>query len=186
MATWQSCMVFEKRPFILIEVFIAIALLTLCAFPLISSSLRTYYYQRDHLIELEMERQAELLFYRILKENLPAGYDAIKTAWKDSKPLNELKLPLGGVKATFYPHYHLYYSANSSSDTHRKVHCGICFPKKEEKLCFLKREKFPYKFDFLVKKIAEKLVGPDAADKEVSLKEQERSTGNVQAADSGE
>ncbi len=180
-------MVFEKRPFILIEVFIAIALLTLCAFPLINSSLRSYYYQRDHLMELELERQAEILFYHILKKELPAQYDAIKKgAWKLSKPLKELKLQLGEVEATFYPHYHLYYSGKSSSDTHRKVHCGICFPKKEERLCSLTIEKFPYKFDFLVKKVAEKSVDPHVTDKEINLTKHERSTGDIQALHSGE
>ncbi|MEM8727755.1 MAG: hypothetical protein AAGE99_03500 [Chlamydiota bacterium] len=141
----------RKQPFILIEIFIAIALLTLCAFPLIGSSIHSYRKQKEQLLVLELERQAELYFYQILKEKIgELDYDSIPTRTTLWKPFKALELSLGEVKAVYYPHYHLYYKPHSKSETHKKVWCEICFPTKKN-LC----PKKPHKFVFLVKKVAE-------------------------------
>ncbi len=178
-------MIFQRRPFILIEVLLAIALLTLCAFPIINASLKSYRYQRDQLIELQLERQAELAFYNVLKEMLPTDYDTLKTARKPFESLGELKLPLEGVEITYYPHFHLYYSGNSSSINYRKLLCRICFPKEKGK-CTVKNKNFPYRFDFLVKKVAEKSIDPHGDNRENSLLEHERPTSDIQTLHSSE
>lgn len=165
-----------KRPFLLIEVFIAIALLTLCAFPIISSSLRSFTFQKEHLIELELERQAELYFYQVLKERASAlDFDTIPSKRVTWTSFKELELSLGEIKRTYYPHYHLYYSSNSKSKTHKKIWCLICFPTTRDHC-----PKLPYKFAFLVKKVAEKSSDPHGNNKEKTLTEHERSSSNIQ------
>ncbi|MCB1116186.1 MAG: hypothetical protein KDK71_06920, partial [Chlamydiia bacterium] len=103
-----------KRPFFLIEIFIAIALLTMCAFPLIHSSVTTFKNRKEKLFQLELARQAELLYYQFLKEsvstilfeNIPY-YNTSCT--KKSPPKTPLP-PLLVLGETFYPHYHLYHT----------------------------------------------------------------------------
>ncbi|MDJ0652291.1 MAG: hypothetical protein QNJ27_04735 [Simkaniaceae bacterium] len=136
----------QKRPFILIEVFIAIALLTLCAFPLIGSSIRSYRVQKKQLLELELERQAELYFYQILKEKIGGfDYDSIPIRDLSQTPFKELELFFGETKIVYYPHYHLYCPSNNK--THKELKCTICFPIKKN------RCQNSYEFNFLVKKV---------------------------------
>lgn len=175
-------MFIQKRPFILIEVFIAIALLTLCAFPLIGSSIHSYRRQKEQLLMLELERQAELYFYQVLKEKVgDLDYDSISTQTASWKPFKELELSLGETKVVYYPHYHLYYNPKSKSETHKKVWCEICFPTKKN-TC----PKNPYKFAFLVKKVAENSSDPHVNNKEKNLKGHEGSPSNIQTIRSGE
>lgn len=141
-------MVIKKRPFVLIEVFIAIALLTLSAFPLIGSSIHSYRKQKELLLSLELEREAELYFYQILKEKVKElSYDAIPTQTAFRTLFPELELSLGAIKEVYHPHYHLYYKASSKSKTDKTVWCKICFPK-DKNSCPEKS----YKFAFLVRK----------------------------------
>ena len=175
-------MLTHKHSFILIEVFIAIALLTLCAFPLISSSIHSYRRQKEQLLMLELERQAELYFYQVLKEKVAdLDYDSIPTQTSLWTPFKELELSLGETKEVYYPHYHLYYKPNSKSETHKKVWCEICFPTKKN-TCLKK----PYKFAFLVKKVAENSSDPHGNNKEKNLKSHEGSPSNIQTIRSGE
>lgn len=179
-------MIIRKQPFILIEVFIAIALLTLCAFPLIGSSFKSYRYQKEHLLKLELERQAELYFYQVLKETVGTlNYDAIPSKKVSWTPFKKLELSLGDIKNTYYPHYHLYYSTKSKSKTHKKVLCRICFPTtKEDCPSFPEKKEEPqkplYKFAFLVKKVAENSLDPHGKNIEKNLKDHERSPSNIQ------
>ncbi|QVL57662.1 MAG: hypothetical protein KFB93_00890 [Simkaniaceae bacterium] len=170
-------MTLRKRPFILIEVFIAIALLTLCAFPLISSSLKSYSFQRARLLELELERQAELYFYKVLHDVVNGlEFDSIPSKTSTWTAFKALELSLGEINTTYYPHYHLFYSPKSKSETHKKVWCHICFATNKDRC-----PKKPYKFAFLVKKVAENSLDPHGNNKEKNLKNHERSPGNVQA-----
>lgn len=172
----------QKRPFILIEVFIAIALLTLSAFPLIGSSIHSYRRQKEYLLLLELERQAELYFYQVLKEKIKElDYDSIPTQTTSWKPFKELELSIGEIKAVYYPHYHLYYNSQSKSETDKKVWCKICFPTNKN-TC----SEEPYKFAFLVKKVAENSLDPHVNNKEKNLKSHERSPSNVQTIRSSE
>jgi len=166
---------FQRRPFILIEVFIAIALLTLCAFPLIGFSLKMYRYQKEQLLMLELERQAELYFYQILKEKI-SNLDFNKVSakhvlWTFSK---ELEILFEGEKQVYYPHYHLYHAPNIKSKTHKNIWCEICFPRKQ-----IGCSKNRYKFAFLAKKVAENSLDPHVKNKEENLKEHERSPKNI-------
>ena len=165
-------MIIRKQPFILIEVFIAIALLTLCAFPLIGSSFKSYRYQKEHLLKLELERQAELYFYQVLKETVGTlNYDAIPSKKVSWTPFKKLELSLGDIKNTYYPH--------------KKVLCRICFPTtKEDCPGFPEKKEEPqkplYKFAFLVKKVAENSLDPHGKNIEKNLKDHERSPSNIQ------
>ena len=135
------------------------ALLSLSAFPLIGASLKSYQYQKEQLFALELERQAELHFYQILKESVGhLHFGELSSKPSIRTPLKDLELSLGGVKKTYYPHYHLYYSANAKSPTHKKLFCMICFPTKK-KYCPNSRKnpskKNVYLFCFLAKKVVE-------------------------------
>ncbi|MCB1071511.1 MAG: hypothetical protein H7A41_03145 [Chlamydiales bacterium] len=175
-------MLIQKRPFILIEVFIAIALLTLCAFPLISSSLHSYRRQKEQLLMLELERQAELYFYQVLKEKVgDLDYDSIPSQTSTWIPFKELELSLGEIKQVYYPHYHLYYMPNLKSKTHKTVWCEICFPTKKN-TC----PKKPYKFVVLVKKVAENSSDQHGNNKEKNIKNHEGSPSNIQTIRSSE
>ena len=152
----------QKQGFVLIEVFIAIALLSLSAFPLISASLHSYQLQKNQLFALELERQAELHFYQVLKESIgDLSFDQISSRPSLWTPFKELKVQLGEVKQTFYPHYHLYYYAQSKSPTHKKLFCSICFPTQKNRCPNSRKkgaqsnQKTPYVFCVLVKKVVE-------------------------------
>lgn len=176
----------QKRPFILIEVFLAIALLSLCAFPLISSSLRSFYSQKKSLLKLELERHAELYFYQVLKKDVSSlNYDKISHKTSLWTPFKDLKLSFDGINQTYYPHYHLYWK-KSDSPTHKKISCDICFPTKKD-YCPNNGEKEnknfrqkPYKFYFLIKKVAEKAVDAHVKTKEKNLKNHEKSSSDIQ------
>lgn len=181
----------HKRPFILIEILITIALLTLSAFPLLSSSLHFFSKQRESLLKLELEREAELHFYSILKHAVPKlYYNEIPVERSNEYPLKEFTHSFGGIKQKYYPHYHLFYAKNSGSETHKKVFCHICFltskvkgerdcPNREGKTkTQFSKEAFP--FAFLVKKVAKNPTDLDGDKKAQEAKGDEKLGGTIQ------
>ena len=123
-----------KKPFILIEIFIAISLLSTCALPLIGSSMMAFKQRKKGLIELELERKAELLYYEFLKDRLSGVvYDEIP--FKNSEPRNfqSYELIIDKQKVTFYPHYHLFHEYPKGPKETMAAKCKICIPKEKGK-----------------------------------------------------
>ncbi|MCB1084707.1 MAG: hypothetical protein KDK60_01245 [Chlamydiia bacterium] len=151
-------MTFEKRPFLLLEILLALGLLALCAFPLLSSQLTCYKKGRETLVQLELERQAELIFYEALKKEIP------KKTWDElsNQPVNSkikdvpFVIDLPGVgKSQWLIHTHLFHCHNNDyTGPNRIIHYDVCFLKKKQKCTNQK----PYARRFLVygKKVEEK------------------------------
>lgn len=165
-----------RRPFILIEIVIAICLLASCAIPLISSSVLAYKKRKNGLIELELERQGELLFYQFLKHHVSnVNYDKIPQYNSESKPFQPLKVIIDDQTLTYHPHYHLFYDHKHAPGETMTAKCKICIPKEKG------RCSSPYyKFAFFVKKVAENSVNPHGNNKEKPLENHERLPGELQ------
>lgn len=165
-----------KRPFILIEIVIAISLLASCALPLISSSMLAFKKRKKELIHLELERQGELLFYRFLKHHLSSVvYDKIPQFTGEPKAFEPLKLEIDGQILTYYPHYHLFYDHKNPPGETMTAKCKICISK-EKGHCSSPY----YKFAFFVKKVAEKSIDPHGNNKEKTFENHERLPSELQ------
>lgn len=85
----------KKRPYLLLELLIAFALLTACLLPLTQNPLTMVGKEREMLQELELAREADLLFadvkQRLYTNKIP--YEKL-IPWDDKK-LTPLKLELG-------------------------------------------------------------------------------------------
>ena len=150
----------NKRPFVLIEILIAIALLSLCAFPLISEPLFSQKTMRKKFFELELEREAEKIYYEILKT--PLEFSKISTKYSQKTKLPPLEISIEGLGTkTYTPHYHLYHSAKKEHENGiYKIHLGICFAD-----CDYKNQRFKYKFEFVGKIVVKKIPDPHSEDK---------------------
>ncbi|MCB1116174.1 MAG: hypothetical protein KDK71_06860 [Chlamydiia bacterium] len=165
-----------KRPFILFEIVIAIALLASCALPLISSSMLAFKKRKMGLIELELERQGELLFYQFLKNNLFfVTYDEILQYKGEPKDFEPFMLTVDDQIITYYPHYHLFYDHKNPPGETMTAKCKICISK-EKGQCSSPH----YKFAFFVKKVAENSADPHGKNKEKSLENHERLPSQLQ------
>ena len=81
-----------KRPFLLLEVLIAIALVALCAYPLITPHYRLAQEKRKLLRNLKVQREADEAFYEAV-QRLYEG----EVAWeKIIKPKKSSKLKVTG------------------------------------------------------------------------------------------
>ncbi len=152
----------HRRPFVLIEVFIAIALLAVCAFPLIRYPLFAYEKQKNHLVAMELQRHAELIFYDVLKHIDEFSWETFPRQKKENPERVEevtISIPfMGKIKRASHCHI---YNAHQKDHPHdvRHLHCDVCFPEKD---CN------PYKFVFFAKKVAEKSKDGDLGDDEGS------------------
>lgn len=151
----------KKRPFVLLEVLLAIAILALAFVPLAGSPFLMFKKQRDELITLELEREAEVIFYNLLK-NFRRYHPDWGFETKHSKSF-EWKEPVtidvqGLGRATYKVHYHLSHRRDKKSHLLYKLWCNICFevPKKD---CKVSRQKGkqPHTFNFVVKRIPKKV-----------------------------
>lgn len=130
----------KKRPFVLLELFIAIAMVAFFSLPLVQGHSFYVKKQKERLLKLEKERKAEELFYEICK-NLTQTHplEKITGAWK--KEIHTFKtksvtFDLGKLgKEPFYWHYHLYSHHTSKEKPCRKLHCKICFIKDPKQEC---------------------------------------------------
>ncbi|MCB1110598.1 MAG: type II secretion system protein, partial [Chlamydiia bacterium] len=148
----------KKRPFILIEVLIAISLLSLCALPLISEPLFAQKKMREKYFALELEREAEKIYYEILQKELSLGKITRKSS--DQTSLGPIVLSIEGLGKKTYKdaHYHLYHKA---PDKHRSpyymIHLRVCFEKcKSKNKDPEKEEDYKYKFQFVGKLVDQK------------------------------
>ncbi len=164
----------NKRPFILIEVLIAIALLALCAFPLISEPLFSQKTMRKKFFELELEREAEKIYYEILKT--PLEFSKIPKENPPKTKLPPLEISIEGLgRKTYMPYYYLYHNARKERDNGiYKIHLGICFTDRDHK-----DQQFKYKFKFVGKIVAKKTPDPHGEDKTPHQKN-ERSSSDIQ------
>ncbi|WP_194848359.1 type IV pilus modification PilV family protein [Candidatus Neptunochlamydia vexilliferae] len=153
----------RQRPFVLIEVFIAIALLAVCAFPLIRYPLFAYKQEQKHLIEMELQRHAELIFYDVLKHIDKYNWEEFpRKNTKKPERVEEITVSIPSM-STFKKASHCHiYNAHKKAHTHklRHLHCDVCFGG-----C---NKKTSYKFVFLAKKVAKKSVDGDVGDDEGS------------------
>lgn len=167
---------YTKRPFILIEIMIAVSLLATCAIPLVSSSVIAFKTRKKQLIELELERKAELLFYQFLKEELSTvNFEQISKAKEKVKNFKPFILSIDDQKITFYSHYHLFHVHRSAPQEMMRVNCKICISK-EKKQCSAPC----YLFEFFAKKVAEKSGNTHVGDKENPLQSHEKSPRDLQ------
>lgn len=135
----------KKRTFVLIELFLAIGLVTLFSLPLVRG--HSYYVkrQKERLFALEKERIAEKLFYEIcaslVKEH---PLSEISAAWKTNPSSFQDKtvtIDLGKLgKKMFYWDYHLY-SNTKKENKSRKLRIQICFKDNPSNEC-IATEKF--------------------------------------------
>jgi|GEM_PF-4789430 hypothetical protein len=156
-----------KRPFILIEIMIAVSLLAICAIPLVSSSIITFKTRKKQFTALELERKGELLFYQFLKEELSTvNFEQISKAKEKIKDFKTFILSIDDQKITFYPHYHLFHAHKHAPQEMMKATCKICISKEKGKCS----DPY-YLFEFFAKKVAEKSVNTHVGEKENPLVE---------------
>lgn len=127
----------QKRPFVLLEVLIAIAILSMTLAPLIGSPFLLLKKQRQTLIELTEYRHAPIVFYRLLK-----GWKQLHPKWDFPKlgDVTPKALPftysfdVTGLDTFNEPfHYHLYYHERGIKIKDLNLcmlYCAICFKKK--------------------------------------------------------
>jgi len=150
----------NKRPFVLIEVLIAIALLALCAFPLIAEPLFTHKTMRRKFFELELEREAEKIYYEILKTPLEFS-EILKKGSKKTKT-SSLEISIDGLGKKTYKTLSSLYHCKDEKNTSEvyKIHLQVCFIDGDDK-----DHPFKYKFEFVGKKVAKKKPDPHGENK---------------------
>ena len=150
----------NNRPFVLIEVLIAIALLALCAFPLIAEPLFSQKIMRKKFFELELEREAEKIYYEILKT--PLIFSEIPKKGSKQTKTSSLEISIEGLGRKSYKTLHSLY--HCAEDTHTsdiyKIHLQVCFIDSNDT-----KHPFEYKFEFVGKKVAKKNPDPHGEDK---------------------
>lgn len=85
----------RKRPFILLEILIALTLVILCAIPLIIQPIKAYRFEMKSLEEVEGERLADWTFSEIKEEMLKNSI-----SWDKLPSLNETTGPFSLVDGT--------------------------------------------------------------------------------------
>ncbi|WP_420421544.1 hypothetical protein [Simkania sp.] len=129
----------KKRPFILLELFIALALVALFSLPLVHGQFFYAREQKKRLLEIEKELKAEECFYRVC-EKLTAKHPLHKISGKSvNDPFsfddNKISFDFGLLgKQTYYWHYHLYSNVAQEKDC-RKLRIKICFLEKRNEKC---------------------------------------------------
>ena len=146
----------KKRPFILVELMIAIAILSLCAIPLMGYPYFSYRRERKLLLEIELQRQAEILFFDLLKD-LPCTWEELEFNTRKETKLNLIKLEVEGLGSIkIHPHYRLYVHPNAK-DTKinqgiAKVWCTFCLDESKDSC----EKKNSYTFNFLAVRVGKK------------------------------
>lgn len=137
----------HKRPFILMELMIALSLLSIAFLPLLGTP---FFYLKKHkknLLELELERESEEIFYEILtdfRKNFPEWNFCEE--YNTSKKLLPRKITIDGLDLiTVFPHYHIYHHKphDANIDSY-PLHCTICFNLSNDTSCpFVKQKNNP-------------------------------------------
>ena len=163
----------NKRPFVLIEVLISIALLALCAFPLISEPLFSQKTMRRKFFELELEREAEKIYYEILKT--PLVFSEIPKKGSKNTKTSSLEISIDGFGGKTYKTlsslYHCTDEKKHTSDFY-KIHLQVCFIEGNDT-----KNPFEYKFEFVGKKVAKKKPDPHGENKDPHQENERTSSG---------
>jgi hypothetical protein len=125
----------KRKPFILLEILLAIALLSLCLTPIIGSPLRLFKKQKTQLIQLSQERFAPIVFYEILKtfkaRHPKWNFSTRGKSKSEKRPLPvDFSFSVEGLKNPICPnHYHLYYHNTTPIEDLKLciLYCNICF-----------------------------------------------------------
>ncbi len=149
----------KKRPIILLELLVAIAILALSFIPIAGAPFLYLKKQKEKLLELELERESEVIFYELLKdfrEHHP-GWNFSGTSKVKHELLPRTVALEGWDNIEIYPHYHLYYYKNGGiGDDENCYHlrCNICLSPHEKGKCHFKRKnaKTERSFSVVVKK----------------------------------
>lgn len=146
----------KKRTFILVELLLAIAILSICALPILGYPYFSYRKQKELLLSIELERQAEILFYK-LQRDLPCTWTSLGFDHNEKTSLNPIHLDIDGLgPITIYPHIHLYIHPNSKNTKLKqgiaKVWCEFCLEKSKNKCSHTWKKHSPYTFNFLAQK----------------------------------
>ncbi|MCB1066958.1 MAG: hypothetical protein KDK56_02100 [Simkania sp.] len=142
----------KKRPFILLELFIALALVALFSLPLVHGQIFYVREQKKRLLEIEKELKAEQCFYRVC-EVLTEKHPLHKISGKSvtdpfSLDDNKITFDFGLIgKQTYYWHYHLYSNVSQEKPC-RKLHVKICFLEKRRGICDTKAKFADAKYGF--------------------------------------
>lgn len=132
-----------QRPFILIEIFIAIALLSLFALPMISYPLKSFRNAKEALLSLEKEMQAELIFYDLLLNSHTLQWEQITRKHTQHMSREKMMNPDGTRERPLYYHCHIYHCHDKNHPLNEKiVHVKICLSEKKEEKCSKKAPKF--------------------------------------------
>ena len=149
----------KKRPFILVELLISIAILSLCAIPLMGYPYFSYKRQKKQLLEIEKQRQAEILFYDFLK-GLNCTWENLGFEFKEKMDLDPVNLEIEGLgSTTIYPHCHFYVHPNAkntkTTKNIAKLWCCFCIEDKKEACSISWKEHTHYTFNSYAKKKVE-------------------------------
>jgi len=158
-----SCINMRKRPFILVELLVCIAILSLCVIPFLSYPYFTYRDRKRCLLEIEKQLQTELLFYDLLKRiDKEYTWDQINRKSSQLRGEKTLLVNIDGLgNIPLKVHYHLYHyhsdkRKGSHPLTHKKIWCVFCFETAKEKCPSMTKGKkpkdSPYAFVFYAKK----------------------------------
>ena len=138
----------NKRPFILIEVLLCVAILALCAIPIIGYPFYSFRERKEKLLQIEKERQAELIFFDLMKNiQHTHAWKEIGRAYSTKFDKRDLSVVIDGFgEVIFNTHTHLYHChPDKNKSGYRKIHFKVCF---EEKCN-------PYEFVFFARKKVE-------------------------------
>ena len=128
----------KKHSFILLELLIALSILSSFALPLMSSRFLYMKKEKKWLMELEKERIAEKLFYDVCKnltEKHPLGKIERSTRSTYLGSFPAITIDLGRLNTkTFHVHYHLY-SMSTKTLYCRKIFCKFCFNETQQQRC---------------------------------------------------
>lgn len=152
----------NKRPFILIELLIAISMLSLCIIPIATHPYHSYNKQLEILLEIEKERQAEVLFFNLLKD-FPFSWEKLPLDVQKTTPLPNIQMEIDGIGTVpLFASYRLFVHKNASKTKNEKniapVWCSFVLETEKEKVANKKnpppRSTFtaPYTFQVFGKK----------------------------------
>ncbi len=164
-----------KRPFVLIEVLISITLLTLCTFPLISEPLFSQKTMRRKFFELELEREAEKIYYEILKT--PLIFSEIPNKGSKNTKTSSVELSIEGFgKKNYKVLSSLYHCTDEKrhKSNFYKIHLQVCFIEGNDT-----KNPFEYKFEFVGEKVAKKKTDQHVENKSLH-QENEKTSSSIQ------
>ncbi len=120
----------EKRPFLLLEILLAISLVLLCIGPLVKGPFSLCKEGKKELIKLELERFADEKYLFVREHLSDHKWNEIGRAWTKTYPLLPVTIDLGEMGRFTYPvHYHLWHKIPKKTESSplRTLWCKICF-----------------------------------------------------------